>query len=363
MEAWLKPMLCDLADAVPDGDDDWIIERKLDGWRAVAHRTPNRVRLYGGRNGSEYTGKLPYIEAVLNRLPEDTAVDGELVAPDGWGSVQGTMTRGGTAPHEPTAASPPLRFVLFDVLKVQGQDVRKLPWRERRAMLVAAGFNGPLVFTSASEPSEVRVYQQFLDEGHEGAVAKHVESKYVAGKSHHSWVKVKPTLTGEAVIRGFKPGTPGSDFDGTLGALELEMLDENDQPNGVLCKAGSGLDRDLRDLIWGDQDAFRGRFVEIRYQELGPTGIPRFPRFLRMRDDKQHAPPKPAPAPAAPPRPRASGVKPRNYGAMTPENLRSALADFDRGYGDAIDVANAKGRDLADEERRCRDAARKKGIS
>jgi ATP-dependent DNA ligase len=219
------------------------------------------------------------------------------------------------------------------------------------------------VFTSQTEPSDVRIYQQFLDEGHEGAVAKHVESKYMAGKSHHSWVKVKPVLSGEAVIRGFKPGTPGSDLDGTLGALELEMWDENDQPNGVRCKAGSGLDRDLRDLIWGDQDTFLGRPVEIRYQELGPTGIPRFPRFLRFRDDKQQAPPKAKPAAAPKPRNNAGSPRPRNYKAMGDVKFSQALYELRGGYGDATDRAEHKHTGLANELACAEAEATRRGVT
>lgn len=362
MESWLKPMLCDQAADVPDDSDLWIIERKLDGWRAIAHRTPNRVRLYGGRNGSEYTGKLPYIEGVLHRLPEDTAVDGELIAPEGWGSVQGTMTRGGTAAHEPSAASPPLLFVLFDVLRVRGQDVRKLEWVERRKMLEAAGFKGPLVFTSQAVPADPRAHEQFLHEGAEGSVAKRIDSKYIAGKSHHQWVKIKPTLTSEARITGFKAGTPGSDFDGTLGALEIEMLDANDQPTGAAAKVGTGFDRDLRNLIWGDQPAWMGRIIEVRYQELSAAGVPRFPRFERTREDKDHAPPTPTPTKPSKPR-AAGGARPRNYKAMGDAKLIQCIAELRGGYGESTERAESRHTGTVNELALAEAAAREKGLN
>ena len=64
MESWLRPMLCGTADVVPT-DPKWVLEGKLDGWRSVCHREQDRVRACGGRNGSNYSGQLPYVEAAL----------------------------------------------------------------------------------------------------------------------------------------------------------------------------------------------------------------------------------------------------------------------------------------------------------
>jgi ATP-dependent DNA ligase len=352
MEPWLQPMLCDVADDVPVGDD-WIIERKLDGWRALVHRTEHRVKLYGGRNASDYTGKLPYIEGVVARLPHDSVLDGEIVAPAGWGSVQGEMRRNG--PHEPSSTSPPLLYVVFDVIRIQGQDVRSLTWTERRALLDAAKFRGPLVFTSEAVEADPRVHQLWLDEGFEGSVAKRIDSRYRSGQRSPSWVKIKPQTTAEAKVVGFKPGTPGSEFDGTLGALEFELLD-----NGAQSRC-SGMDRALRDEIWANQADWLDATIEIKHHGIGDSGKPRHPQFLRRREDRDPAP-APAPAPRAPRANSAPGNRPRNYKAMKPEKLANCLAELEGGYGDAFDRAEFKHTGHANELRLAIEAARSKGI-
>jgi hypothetical protein len=121
MEAFLKPMLCGKADLVPEGDE-WVAEPKFDGWRAVTH-VGDQVRMFCGREGSEYSGKLPYIERVLRTiLPPDSVVDGELLGSE-WGDVQGVMTRGNGQPHVPSSAVPALTYVLFDITRLNGEDL------------------------------------------------------------------------------------------------------------------------------------------------------------------------------------------------------------------------------------------------
>lgn len=378
MEPWLKVMLCDTADVVPEGDE-WVLERKQDGWRAIFHRDADGVKLYGGRNASDYTGKLPYLEAMFHRLPEGTAIDGELIGSHGDNSVvQSVMFSNGE--HD-IATSPidPLRFVAFDITLCAGQDVRALPWEKRRELLEQAGFKGPLVLTSEVLESTKRIYEALLDQGAEGAVCKRTNSKYAVGRSA-SWVKVKPTLTVDAEVIGFEKGTVNSEFDGTLGALKVRILDQ--QPgaavSGVEAKVGTGFDRATRDKIWAtrqqDVGSWLGKIIEIRCQSIGASGKPRFPRFERVRDDLMPAGTTTAgqpignkPKPKAPRTPRAasssSGAKPRNYGAMGDAKLVNCLRDFDAGRGPAIDEAVAKGRDLANEEALCRAAAKAKGLA
>lgn len=369
MDAWLKPMLCTAVDDVPEGDE-WVLERKEDGWRGIFHRTANDVRLYGGRNGTDYTGKVPYLEAMFFRLPDDTAIDGELIGSHGDNSVvQSVMFRNGE--HD-LSQSDPLRFVAFDITRCAGQDVRSLTWTERRALLEQAGFNGPLVMTADTFESTRKMYDALLENGAEGVVCKRIASAYKPDRSP-AWVKIKPTLTLDAQVTGFEPGTKGSEFEGTLGALRIEIAG-----SGVKAKVGTGFDRSTRDQIWAtrqqDIGSWLGSIIEIRCQSVGASGKPKFPRFERRRDDltpSSHAGAGAggAAVPAAPKKPRAprasssNGVKPRNYGAMGEPKLRAALADFDAGFGPAIDEANAKGRDLANEEALCRAAAKAKGIA
>lgn len=343
MDAWLRPMLAEQAPDVPTGDD-WIIEPKLDGWRIIIHRDRVSVKVYGGRNASDYTGKLPYIEGVVSRLPEDTVVDGELVADEGGsGGVQSIMASNGV--HHPTVLSPPLTVTLFDVLRVNGQDVRALSWQERRAMLEAAQFKGPLVFTSKPVPASEQAHDGYLAQGYEGSVAKKITSKYVSGSRAPSWLKIKPQTTADAVVVGFKPGT-GSRAGG-VGAFEIEMLDPaNAIPNGVRTRVGSGLTDQQLAEINADTGAWMGARVELAHHGLGKTGKPRHPVFLRRRDDLDVPEPEPAqPKPKPKPKKRstrsASGLsgRPRNYGAMNNDKLIRSIRELENQAGEAYEKA------------------------
>lgn len=377
MEPWLKVMLCTAVDDVPEGDE-WVLERKQDGWRAIFHRDDSGVKLYGGRNASEYTGKLPYLEAMFHRLPEGTAIDGELVGAHGDNSVvQSVMFTNGE--HD-VATSPidPLRFVAFDITLCNGQDVRALPWSQRRELLEQAGFNGPLVFTSETFESKASIYEALLDQGAEGAVCKKIASKYAVGRSP-AWVKIKPTLTVDAEVIGFEKGTVGSEFDGTLGALKVRILDQ--QPgaakSGVEAKVGTGFTRAERDEIWRtrslDVGSWMGSYIEIVCQSIGASGKPKFPRFGRRRDDLMPAgtttagqpATKPPKAPRKPPRkPRTGngGKRQRNYGQMGDAKLLAAVAQLEQGHGEHWDKAEYQHTGAANELPIAKAVAKQRGL-
>src|SRR4051794_19636671 len=93
MDAQLMPMLCGKTDVVDHAADRWVMEPKIDGWRAITHVTGGQVLTFA-RSGAAYHGKCPHIdEALLSVLPDDTVLDGEFSGAAGWGDVQGVMTR------------------------------------------------------------------------------------------------------------------------------------------------------------------------------------------------------------------------------------------------------------------------------
>jgi ATP-dependent DNA ligase len=188
MEAWLRPMLCGTADA-PRTGVRWVIEPKLDGWRAVA-LVESGVRMWCGRNGSNYTGQLPYVESdLIDLLPPDSAVDGELVGQRGWGDVQSVMTRGG-GPHTPSRALPALLYVVFDVTRWAGEDLRSKPWSERREVLDSIGgglLDGLSVSVAPYAPASAAAHEQMLKLGLEGSVCKRTDARYVNSRSN-LWV-------------------------------------------------------------------------------------------------------------------------------------------------------------------------------
>lgn len=366
MEFWLSPMLCASADVPPEGDG-WILEAKIDGWRAVTHITPEgTVCLYGGRNGNAYSGQVPYIENELRAmLTNDSAVDGELIGTGlsgGMGYVQSTMTSG--VAHKPSALVPALTYVLFDITRLAGEDLRHMTWQDRRVILEAQFLRQrpKHVALNPVGSSCQASHDAMLALGLEGSVCKRKNSPYVNGRSQ-SWVKVKWSSTLEAVIVGFKDSKTGPH----VGSFVLELLGEGDVPTGIKTTVKCGTqDRHAsatreRDTGVGD---WIGTVIEIKHNGIGDSGVPRHPNFVRRREDRAVAK-KPRKAPTTERKPRmaaAGGPTNRNYGAMGDAKLLKCIDELENG-GDAQNRVLAKGCDVAADLEIARNVARQRGLS
>lgn len=286
----MKVQLCDSAGNPPvlPADEGWIMEKKFDGWRFLWEVTEAGIRAYGGRNGSDHSGKAREVERVLSFLPVGTVLDGELLAPDGPSTrVAAHLANGGD-----------LYAVIFDVLAVAGTDVTDRPWAERRQLLekAAEGFDGERVRLSEVHEIDEELYRSWVEAGEEGAVVKRTRSVYRQGRRSKDWLKLKPQTTDEARVTGFRQGK-GSWADG-LGTFEIQMLE-----SGASTTCAIPTDA-MRREVTADPEAFLGRILELAHHGLQASGKPRHPVFSHWREDRDEEP-KPAPKPAAPkPAPR-----------------------------------------------------------
>jgi ATP-dependent DNA ligase len=277
---WSLPMLAAQAkDDVTHSDAIYVAEAKFDGWRAGFYKDrEGRLQLFGGRNGNEYTGQIRYLEdAVVEAIPADTFIDGELLSPVGHGGVQSSMTT--KYPHRPSAMLPELYLVVFDVLRDAGEDVRHLPWSERRARLeelIDPMLDPKRIKRSIILPANTAL-EMALSVGLEGVVYKLRSSRY-ENKRSGNWIKVKPQESLEARVIGFKPGE--SSFAGMVGAVEFEILE-----TGVRSRA-SGMTMTVRQDMTDHPERWLGKVVEIRHHGISKDGKPRHPQFYRVRLDR-----------------------------------------------------------------------------
>jgi bifunctional non-homologous end joining protein LigD len=196
LEGPIAPMLATPGRAMPEGDG-WVLEPKWDGWRAVAHVTGEGARIFT-RHGRGHHARFPGVNAALSELPAGTVLDGELVClePLAGGRVRSRFDRLsgfmlGRAPHRPVDGLT-VTFVAFDVLAVDGTDLRALRWRERRAelerLLLCA--TGAVRLTPILDASRA-VHDALVRDGWEGTVAKHGGGRDRCGRRTASWVKLK----------------------------------------------------------------------------------------------------------------------------------------------------------------------------
>lgn len=215
----LSPQLATLLDAPPPGD--WRYEIKLDGYRILARIDHGEVRLLT-RNGHDWTRRLPRQARALAGLALDEAwLDGELVVTDDDGRpdfqrLQNAFDQG----HEEE-----VRYVLFDLLWLDGEDLRRQPLETRREALrrLMQGVDQPLLRFSeelTGEPQDILAHACRLDL--EGLIGKRAGSTYQERRSR-DWIKLKCKRRQEFVIVGF------SEPKGTrrhIGALLLGLHDE-----------------------------------------------------------------------------------------------------------------------------------------
>jgi len=190
--------LAQLVDEAPDGPE-WIHEQKFDGYRIVADKQGTKVRLYS-RRFNDWTAEFPTIvEAVAKLSCERALLDGEVAAvlPDGrtsFQALQNAFSGGGAN----------LAYFVFDLLRVDGDDLTALPLVERKARLHKLLGKKPRVlrYSDHVEGSGKKFFELACKQGLEGIISKRRDSKYTGGRGG-AWLKTKCLLRQELVIAGY----------------------------------------------------------------------------------------------------------------------------------------------------------------
>jgi bifunctional non-homologous end joining protein LigD len=183
----------------------WTYEIKLDGYRAIAVKSGQKIRLFS-RRGKSFNSQYPYLVEALAELPEGTVVDGEVVALDAAGRPNFSLVQ-----HSRSEASR-ICYFIFDLLVCNDRDLTKLPLVERRKRLNLLKLESGRIriseqFEVTANDMLVAVREQKL----EGVVAKRRDSLYEAGKRTGSWIKYRVNRGQELVVGGYIPGPHGFD--------------------------------------------------------------------------------------------------------------------------------------------------------
>lgn len=294
--AFAKPQLATLVDSAPEGDD-WLHETKFDGYRCLAALGKGGTRLYT-RSGKDWSDRFHALDGAFDPLPCDAAlIDGEVMAARIQGSAFSSLQQALKQGHA-------LVFFAFDLLNIDGEDLRKAPQIERRerlaGLLSGVQPGGPLRLSEHIVGNGVQVFASVCKAGAEGIISKRIDAPY-RGTRSKAWRKVKCTRRQEFVIIGYSP----SDKAGRPFASLLLASHQGD----ALCykgRVGTGFSdtamadlmdavvprktppsADVPDEIAKDAHWVRPNLVaEVEFAEFTGDGYVRHASFLGLRDDK-----------------------------------------------------------------------------
>jgi len=180
----IEPCLPSSAKVPPSGPG-WIHEIKHDGFRILARRDAAGVRLIT-RAGNDFSSRFPFIGMAVGNLPvRSCLIDGEAIVCDERGlAVFELIRRHGTIASAMHCA--------FDLLELDGKDLRREPLDERKALLAELlhGSHLSIVLNEHFEEDGAIVYREACKLGCEGIVSKRLGSSYRSGRSPH-WLKIK----------------------------------------------------------------------------------------------------------------------------------------------------------------------------
>lgn len=294
--SFVRPMLATLVDE-PFDRDDWLFEVKWDGYRAIADVCEGSVRLYS-RNQQSFNSAYPTIIKSLEKLGHDAILDGEIVVLDQHGISQFQRLQN----YRKTAKGQIIYYV-FDLLELDGQDLRAEPLRKRKERLAEiVGKTKNVLLSEHIERDGIVFFDAAARRGLEGIIAKKATSPYREGVRGLDWLKIKTHLRQEAVIGGYtRPKGARKDF----GALVLGVYEGNDLV--YIGHTGGGFDtRGLSEIrkrlepLKQDECPFVNRprtntpavwvkprlVCEVRFQGWTDAGHMRQPVFIGLREDK-----------------------------------------------------------------------------
>jgi bifunctional non-homologous end joining protein LigD len=202
---FIEPALATSIDKVPSGER-WIHEIKFDGYRVQIHLANNAVKVFT-RSGSDWTKHFKKIADDAWHINAGSAIiDGEVVVPSSDGTTDFAVLQ-----NELKGKSTKIVMVAFDLLYLNGYDLRKLPLFERKALLKKKIDGTDLQFSESFEVDGGEIIKHACKTGLEGVVSKVRDSRYPTGRSK-DWVK-KPCAQRETLtIAGY--ALDGSKFNG-----------------------------------------------------------------------------------------------------------------------------------------------------
>jgi DNA ligase D-like protein (predicted ligase) len=215
---FIQPMLLLRTDSLPDSPQ-WLYELKLDGYRAIAFKRDGVVHLRS-RNDNDFNGRYPGVVKGLAKMPDNTVIDGEVIAfdDDGRPSFNALQNYG--------SAAAPVIYYVFDVMVLAGRDVMREPLEKRRELLeqkVLPKLSEPARYASSLDAALPVLVQSVKEQGFEGLVAKRRNSVYEPGLRTGAWMKMRVNRGQEFVIGGYTRGT--KTFDALIfGYYEGEKL-------------------------------------------------------------------------------------------------------------------------------------------
>lgn len=204
---FIKPMLAKPTDSLPT-QAGWLYELKLDGYRAQVLKKRGLVTLFS-RRGNNFTHRFQAISEAFAFLPDDTILDGEVVALDDEGKPSFSALQNFRASRES------LYFYAFDLLVYQGRDLRKLALSVRRVLLEEHALRGrrdPVRLSVIFRTSAKELVAAAKENGLEGVVAKRAISTYESGDRSGAWLKYKTNKGQELVIAGYKPSPANFEY-------------------------------------------------------------------------------------------------------------------------------------------------------
>jgi bifunctional non-homologous end joining protein LigD len=305
--SFIEPMLCLASDSLPEGPGVQF-ELKLDGYRAVAFKTGGRLRLRS-RNDKDFASRYVAIAEALQPIPDDTIIDGEIVAFDPSGRPSFNM------PQNFGSSNVPIYYYAFDLMMLAGRDLSSMPLDQRRDLLqtkVLSKLAEPIRFSPTLDSTLDLLIRSVQEQRFEGIIAKRRDSRYEPGQRSGAWLKMRVNQGQEFVIGGYTPSPKNFDVlifgyyeDGKLiyvartrngftpasreqlfwqfKGLEIAACPFANLPEGGPGRWGQGLTaakmkecRWLKPLLVG----------QFEFAEWTPDNHLRHSRFIALRDDK-----------------------------------------------------------------------------
>ncbi|MBR1238367.1 non-homologous end-joining DNA ligase [Bradyrhizobium sp. AUGA SZCCT0182] len=286
---FIEPALASSIERVPSGSR-WVHEIKFDGYRVQVHLVNEAIKVFT-RRGNDWTNRFKKIADDAWHISAGSAIiDGEVVVPDANGTTDFSVLQ-----NELKGKSTKIVLVAFDLLYLNGYDLRKLPLVERKAHLKKLIAGTDLQFSESFEVDGPDMFAHACKVGLEGVVSKVRDSRYTSGRGN-DWVKQTCAQRETLPIAGF--ALKGNKFDGIFVGRQKgdNLVYAGKVDHGFDLATAKDLQARLMPLIRKTQPytkriAHKGIWVEpdllaeIEYRAKSADGKVRHPFFKGLRGD------------------------------------------------------------------------------